>query len=99
MRLCKECGAEFEPRRSRSLFCSPAHRQAFNNRRIQRGGEMYDLVMSMRFDRQNEDTNRAWSLLCTIAGRFREEDKAMRSGRKSWSSPKRLMTTHSRIGR
>ena len=98
-RRCKECGAEFETPKGSGLLCSSAHRLAFNNRRIQRGGEMYDLVMSMRFDRGREPENKAWSLLCTIAGRFRDEDKQHRDGRKSWSSPKRMRNINSRIGR
>lgn len=43
---CRECGKVFSPRHRTALFCCVAHKQAFNNRRRERGAELYDFVMA-----------------------------------------------------
>ena len=96
---CQECGGPVACKRADAIFCSLPCRRVFNNRRIQRGGEFYDLIMEMRFDRKRADATKAWSLLCTIAGRFRDEDKTERAGRRSWSSSTRMGRVNSRLGR
>ncbi len=98
-RQCKECGKQFEAKRQDAVFCGSGCRLRFNNRRITRGAELYDLVMEMRFDRAAAKGTKAWSELCYVAGRFRDEDKDQRDGRKSWSSSTRLKGINSRLGR
>lgn len=96
---CRECGQPFTPGRRDAVFCSTSCRSAYNNRRQQRGAEFYDLVMEMRFDRRRASATKAWSVLCSVAGRFREEDNDQRSGRPSWSETTRLARINSRLGR
>lgn len=81
---CRECGSPFTPRRVTGAFCSGDCKRAFNNRRAMRGAELYDVVMSMRFDRAAAAEHQAWSLLCRMAMAFRAQDEAERSARKSW---------------
>lgn len=99
MPTCLECGREYSAKSKPSLFCRTACRQSFNNRRQQRGAEFYDVVMEMRFDRKRASATGAWSMLCAIAARHRNEDAQHREGRKSWTSTTRLSKLASRLGR
>lgn len=81
---CQECGSKFEAKTKRARFCSTACRMAFTNRRRDRGAELYDLVMAMRHERERTKDMKLWSLVCDRASAFRESDKTMREGRKSW---------------
>lgn len=96
---CRECGRPFEPRKATAVFCSPACRLAFNNRRRDWGSAMFDVVMEMRFDRKRASASKAWSELCVIAGRARQADIDQRGGRKSWSTTERMRGIASRLGR
>jgi hypothetical protein len=81
-RACAECGTSFEPRQRNSRFCKPACNTLFNNRRKDRGAQLYDFVMSKRYDRINE--NDARSLIDNLARAARDADKHERDGRPSW---------------
>lgn len=83
-KVCKECGCELERTRQPRMFCSTAHRQAFNNRRLERGAALYDLFMAMRYDRDRATELGLWAIMCRMAKDFREEDERERDGRKSW---------------
>lgn len=78
---CKECGS---PKSERAIFCCQRCRLRFNNRRMLRGAELYDIFMAMRFDRERAKDERLWSSLCALASVYRDADKARREGRKSW---------------
>ena len=102
---CLECG-EGTPRKGE--FCSAKCRSDWNNRRRQRGAELYDLYMAHRFDRVTAQTLGVFQAINRMASNFREDDKARRDGRKSWRAPQTVMeerpylravTTHVRIGR
>lgn len=45
MAECLECRGSFRGRQYGSRFCSTPCRQAFNNRRAQRGATLYDVMM------------------------------------------------------
>ncbi len=49
-----------------------------------RGAQIYDLFMTMRFDRETAADKQVWSTLCSVASAFRDSDKLARSGRRSW---------------
>lgn len=59
---------------------------AFNNRRRDRGAEIYDLLMAMRFEREKGAQSQLWTVICTRASAFRDSDNNLRDGRKSWIS-------------
>ncbi len=97
--VCRECGASFTPKKRDQVFCTSSCRQSFNNRRRDWGSAMYDIVMEMRFDRKRATASKAWTELCVIAGRARDDDIRQRGGRKSWSTTDRMKGIDSRIGR
>lgn len=51
-----------------------------------RGAELYDLFMTMRFDRQIGNEQKVWTLMCAVAGAYRDADKVLRESRKSWDA-------------
>ena len=81
--VCRECGLGFEARRPNTEFCSATCRRVFNNRRLLRGGQFYDLVMEWRH-RRNAAAG-AQSLLCRMAAAFKAQDNRERAGRPSWN--------------
>lgn len=87
-RVCLECGDDFEALKAFGAFCCPAHRQLWNNRRMKRGAELYDLFMALRFQRGLAKAMGLWRLVCRLASAFRDEDWRERDGRLSWRSPK-----------
>jgi hypothetical protein len=87
-RVCLECGDDFESMKTFGAFCCPAHRLAWNNRRMKRGAELYDLFMALRFQRGLAKTLALWKLVCRLASAYRDEDWRERAGRVSWRAPK-----------
>lgn len=83
-RLCKECGGPVKPSRQRPVFCCGPCRQRFNNRRLERGAQLYDLFMSMRYECDKASDLGVWAIMCRMAKDYREEDEREREGRKSW---------------
>jgi len=94
---CRECGANFAARRGTREFCSPICRGAFNNRRLRRGGHLYDLVMAWRFDRTGVAAEGAQSLLCRMAAAFKAEDDRERPGLQSWDDVGRVRERNSHL--
>lgn len=68
-------------------FCGQPCRLRFNNRRLQRGAELYDLFMTMRYDRSEAKRLGVWALMCRMGQQMREEDQIDREGRQSWRNP------------
>lgn len=85
-RACLECGGVWLARRREAEFCSSPCRTAFHNRRKERGAELYDLLMLHRFERATAKDMGAQSLINRMASVWREEDRARRAGRRSWTS-------------
>jgi len=75
----RECGISYEARRATREFCGAACRRAFNNRRMLRGADLYDLFMALRFDRENAKRSGAWSLMRRMAAHFKAEDDRARA--------------------
>jgi hypothetical protein len=90
-RRCNECGEAYTPRRVDEFYCSTPCRKSFENRRMVRGKELYDLFMVMRYDRGAAKLLGVWNLMCRLALHWREEDDRDRAGRKSWLSPNRAL--------
>lgn len=86
--ICLECATPFQSVEAHAEFCCTAHRQSWNNRRMKRGAQLYDLVMAMRFDRGlAAKLSIGWTLICTLASAYRDADNALRGGRRSWRRP------------
>ena len=88
--MCSECGGSLIECREGAEFCCTSCRQAFQNRRLQRGAELYDLFMVQRFDRSRGRTMGAWTMMCALASHWRAEDRTKRAGRPSWTRPAKL---------
>lgn len=89
-RACRECGRVFEvERRPSREFCSASCRRAFNNRKMQRGAELYDLLMAWRYDRAAASAAGVLRLLCRAAAIFKAKDD--RAGRRSWDELRRVV--------
>lgn len=81
---CLECGQEF-PRGARAAeFCGRKCVRTWNNRRMVRGAEVLDLLMTARFDRGKATLFKVWRTMNRLAALYREQDKAEREGRRSW---------------
>lgn len=85
-RTCCECGETFQTKRREAEFCKTECRKVYHNRRMTRGAELYDLFMTLRFDRSHAKDEAIWSQMCAVASAYRDADKTTRGGRKSWDS-------------
>lgn len=72
-RVCRECGKPFQARHRSSLFDSVACKQRWNNRRQQRGAELYDFVMADLHD----------PLIRQLVIAYKRADRELRGGRPS----------------
>jgi hypothetical protein len=83
---CRECGLPFTAKRDRDTnsFCAVECRKAFNNRRMTRGAQLYDLFMMVRYERGLAKARGLWTIVCRLALEWRQEDERQRAGRKSW---------------
>lgn len=89
-RACRECGALFPSRQHNAAFCSDRCRRRHNRRRITRGAELYDIVMSARFERPGERPEPG--LYDRMIQAYRSADLALRSGRPSWQKVTQAIT-------
>lgn len=85
-KTCTECGAEFTTPVKTCEFCDKGCRMAWHNRRRDRGAELYDILMTCRFDREHAENEGLVlsTILSNLAGHYRDADKDKRAGRKSW---------------
>ena len=86
-RPCPECMAGFVATQAGQLFCTPAHRDAWNNRGTVRGRVLTPLAMVARITRDGTRGDRvtgkrASSENAALIQRWRDEDAA--AGRMPW---------------
>lgn len=89
-RICLECGNQFECTKA-AEFCGNDCRSTFNNRRKERGVELYDLYMAHRFDRANAQDLGVFQAINRLASMYRQEDQQRRAGRRSWRKPRTVL--------
>lgn len=94
---CAECGERFGSNRRDAEFCSTECRKKYNNRRAQRGAELYDIVMAWRFGDGEGRINEARDLLCSLVSGYNEQDKAARPGRRSYMKYKQAKNNFNRL--
>lgn len=87
--ICLECGEPFVNGGVGPVkeFCCQHCRQRWNNRRLQRGAELYDLYMAHRFDRRVAKCLGVFQAINRLASDFRREDGQRRAMRRSWRQP------------
>ena len=89
---CLECGnACSKERQPDKLFCCSSCRLAFNNRRMQRGAEIYDLFRVLRRERDEAKRLNLWTQICRLELAWQTEDEKTRQGRKSYMPAKRAL--------
>jgi predicted nucleic acid-binding Zn ribbon protein len=96
---CLECGKLWNERKPGRLFCSSSCRVTFNNRRLQRGAELYDLFRAMRRERDDAKTLGIWAEMCRLELRWQQEDQEQRPGRRSYMPPRKALTNLRETGR
>lgn len=89
--ICRECGTSFEAVRHDADFCQTSCRSAWNNRRMKRGAELYDIFMFMRHERKlTEEMKKPptdinlWTIAAQLATHWKQEDQRDRAGRRSF---------------
>ena len=101
IRCCRECsspltgaarpGENSTPRQKRTaIFCSTPCKTAWNNRRKNRGADLYDLWMAQRYSRTEAEASGVWAEMCRLSEQWNEEDKAARH--KTYESPTVVIT-------
>jgi hypothetical protein len=88
---CLECGKSFGRSNRVAEFCGTPCRKAWNNRRMTRGAEIYDLFMMTRYERGIATKYGLWALICALALRFYQEDARDRGGRRSWQKVRTVL--------
>lgn len=85
---CKECGNGFQALadtgKRKAKFCSRDCIRVWNNRRAKNGAQVYDLLMALRYEREDATRLQLWGTLTRLTQSFREDDMRERGGRKSW---------------
>lgn len=81
---CLECGEPFQRGPRLAEFCGRKCVRTWNNRRMVRGAELYDLIMVTRFDRKAATKFKVWRAINRLASLYRDDDKTRRGGRRSW---------------
>ncbi|MGJ5032258.1 transcriptional regulator [Bradyrhizobium sp. HKCCYLS2038] len=89
---CQECGNPISARRAGQEFCAAPCRQTFNNRRMQRGAELYDLFRALRRERSTASEMNLWTQLCRLELQWQTEDDQQRPGRRSYMPPQKALT-------
>jgi hypothetical protein len=88
---CLECNEPTGERREGAQFCCSSCRMAFNNRRRDRGAEMYDLFRALRRERDTAKVLKLWTKMTQLELHWQEEDERERPGRRSYTPPKRAI--------
>ena len=89
-RHCRECGETFDGTKAAAFCPSTSCRRDWNNRRQQRGAQLYDLFMTLRGERQltaalqKEKGINLWTVTCQLASDWKAEDEQQRGGRRSY---------------
>ena len=94
-RECLECGAPFDTKhQGEHIYHTPECRKKFGNRRMTRGALVYDLIMAIRFEREEAEREKLWTMLCRLCADFKDEDDKERGGRKSWGPWQQILMNH-----
>lgn len=87
---CKECNNPFESRQYNAAFCGAPCQRAFNNRRLQRGAVLYDLLMIEAYDPEAFKRHGLAERRQELIERFHEEDTAA-NRKRSWKRANEVM--------
>ena len=94
-RVCPECGDDMSERHPSARFCRTTCRDAFHNRRKDRGVDLYDLKMEERFNRTHPEHGELRTYIDRLChtwhledlNRQRQTDPDLAEARPSWVAP------------
>ena len=58
-----------------------------------RGAELYDIFLSVRYERKLATGMSLWRIMCRMAMGYREQDERERGGRRSWRKARDVLAT------
>lgn len=83
VKCCRECKNPLPDRlKATAVFCGIPCKAKWNNRRKNRGADLYDLWMSLRYERDEAKRLGVWAELCRLSEGWRDDDA--RDGIKSY---------------
>lgn len=89
IRCCRECKTELgsgpNGYKASAVFCGIPCKAKWNNRRKNRGADIYDLWMAMRYERDEAKRLGVWKEMCRLSEKWHDEDVA--AGIKSYEMP------------
>lgn len=101
IRCCRECKKPLpEGLKATANFCQPAEgansyanqskcKASWNNRRKNRGADLYDLWMAMRYERDEAKRLEVWKEMCRLSEGWRDQDN--RQGIRSYDMPTKVL--------
>lgn len=95
---CLECTKPLHRPRQRTGFCCRECRNDFNNRRLSRGAQLYDLFRALRRDRSEAAELGLWTAICRLELKWHEEDERERPGRRSYTPAAKAVAHLTDIG-
>jgi hypothetical protein len=85
-RCCRECGTALDAGlKATAVFCGIPCKAKWNNRRKNRGADLYDLWMAMRYERDEAKRLGLWGEMCRLSEGWNDEDK--KAGIRSFEKP------------
>ena len=74
-RICLFCAATIaDGAPKKQTFCNQKCCIDYLNRRRDRGAQLYDMFMGLRFERDEADRAKLWSAMCRLAAHWRQQD-------------------------
>lgn len=101
VRCCRECSTPLtghvdagtnkpHKRGKPQIFCTILCKATWNNRRKNRGADIYDLWMALRHSRAEATANGVWAEMCRLSEQWNNEDKD--AGRRTYEHPAVVIT-------
>ncbi len=91
VRCCRECQTTLgEGFKASAVFCGIPCKATWNNRRKNRGADLYDLWMTMRYARDDAKQLEVWKEMCRLSEGWKVEDD--RAGIKSFEAAGVVLT-------
>lgn len=63
LRICVECGAEFEAHHGQQRFCMPEHKRAFHRLMAKRGQTMFAFVQTWRMGKRGKTADSTYAMV------------------------------------
>lgn len=86
IRCCRECQKPLDASlKANATFCGIPCKAKWNNRRKNRGADLYDLWMAMRYERDEAKRHEVWKEMCRLSEGWKADDD--KQGIKSYEMP------------